>query len=319
MPAAAVSGMQQVSQVTLNPPVPGGPGPKIVVVIPTMNEPAIGDVVRETRQALAGRDFEIVIVDKSADDTPERASMAGARVIAQQGTGYGAAYIEGFRSLPPDAGIVVMIDGDNTYDPHDIPALLAPVVDGKADIVLGNRFARMDRDAMTLRNRLGNRVITGAINLLFGLRLKDTQTGLRALRARALRGMEFESDGMPFASEMIISARNQGLTVVEVPASYRVRVGQAKMKAYRDGSLIIGLIILMAQRHNPLAIMLPVGGLLMLGGLALWAFVFYEWLSTGIINRLASVAGGTLLLLTGLQVIIFGVLAGILVTLHVRR
>jgi len=317
--------MQTVQQVTVarqraeEPEASAGKETKIAVVIPTMNEPAVGKVIGEARQSLKGYALEVVVVDKSVDDTPEKATEAGARVIAQERSGYGDAYVLGFGHVPPDTKVVVTIDGDYTYDPREISLLIDPILRGDADLVLGNRFAHMDRGAMALRNRFGNRVITGTINLLFGLRLKDSQTGFRALRAGALRQLELESDGMPFASEMIIDAHRKGLHIAEVPVSYRRRIGQAKMKAYRDGSLIIGLVLLMAQRYNPLTIFLPIGLLTMLGGIVLWAIVIQEWLSTGTINRLASVAGGTLLFLTGVQIIIFGVLTSIIISVRSGR
>jgi dolichol-phosphate mannosyltransferase len=177
----------------------------------------------------------------------------------------------------------------------------------------------MDEGAMTARNRLGNRVITLTINVLFRMRLKDSQTGYRALRTSSLRGLEFVSSGMPFASEMIIDGRNKSLSIAEVPVCYRQRVGIAKIKAYRDGSLIIGLVIRMSQKHNPLSVFLPIGGLLMFGGIVLWGVVFQEWLSTGMINRFASVVGGTLLFLAGMLIVLFGLLAGILITLRTKR
>ncbi len=192
---------------------------KIAIVIPTMNEPAIAKVIGDIRETLNGYDYEIVVVDKSTDDTPENASKAGARVVVQEDTGYGNAYLMGFRNMSPDTEIAVMIDGDDTYDPHDIPRLIAPILDGQADIVLGNRFAHMDEGAMTARNRLGNRVITLTINVLFRMRLKDSQTGFRALRTSALRGLEFVSSGMPFASEMIIDGRNKSLSIARCPSA----------------------------------------------------------------------------------------------------
>lgn len=292
---------------------------KIAIVIPTMNEPAIVKVIGDIRETLNGYDYEVIVVDKSTDDTPKKAGKAGARVVVQEDTGYGNAYLVGFRNMSPDTEIAVMIDGDDTYDPHDIPMLIAPILDGHADIVLGNRFSHMDDGAMTARNRLGNHVITLTINVLFRIGLKDSQTGMRALRTSALRGLEFVSSGMPFASEMIIDGHKKSLSIVEVPIGYRRRVGVAKIKAYRDGSLIIGLVIRMAQKHNPLTVFLPVGGLMMIGGIVLWAIVFQEWLSTGTINRMASVAGGTLLFLAGMQIILFGLVTGILVTLRTKR
>lgn len=292
---------------------------KIAIVIPTMNEPAIAKVIGDIRETLNGYDYEVIVVDKSTDDTPKKAGKAGARVVVQEDSGYGNAYLVGFSNMSPDTEIAVMIDGDDTYDPHDIPLLIAPIIDGHADIVLGNRFSHMDDGAMTARNRLGNHVITLTINVLFRIGLKDSQTGMRALRTSALRGLEFVSSGMPFASEMIIDGHKKSLSIVEVPIGYRRRVGVAKIKAYRDGSLIIGLVIRMAQKHNPLTVFLPVGGLMMIGGIVLWAIVFQEWLSTGTINRMASVAGGTLLFLAGMQIILFGLVTGILVTLRTKR
>jgi dolichol-phosphate hexosyltransferase len=315
--------MQQAPPVTLHRPAPGelkpGAGNAIAVVIPTMNEPAIGKVIGDARLSLKGHDFEVIVVDKSTDDTPAKAAAAGARVVVQEDTGYGSAYAQGFREAAARAGIIVMIDGDDTYDPFDIPLLIEPLLKGDADIVLGNRFGHMEKGAMTARNWFGNRVITVTINLLFRLKLKDSQTGFRALRASALDRLKFVSDGMPFASEMIIDAHKNSLRMVEVPVGYRRRVGEAKMKAYRDGSLIVGLVIRKAQERNPLAIFLPLGLVMMLGGVLLWAVVLQEWLATGTINRLASAAGGTMLFLAGLQVIILGVLAGILVTVYARR
>jgi glycosyltransferase involved in cell wall biosynthesis len=309
----------QLSQTIVRTDKPGEATARIAVVIPTINEPAIGKVISDVRQSLDGFDYEIIVVDKSTDSTPENARKAGARIITQENMGYGNAYLAGFRNISPCVEVVVMIDGDDTYDPHDIPRLIEPVLNGQADIALGNRFAHMDDGAMTTRNQFGNKIITSTINILFRMRLKDSQTGFRALRASALHGLEFVSSGMPFASEMIIDARNKSLKIVEVPVSYRHRVGQAKMKAYRDGSLIIGLIIRMAQKHNPLSFFLPVGGLMMLGGLAFWAVVIHEWLTTGMINRMASVAGGTLLFLAGMQIILFGLVAGILVTMRTKQ
>lgn len=293
---------------------------KISIVIPTMNEPAISKVVNETRQSLKQFNADIIVVDKSTDDTPKKARKAGARVITQEHIGYGNAYMVGFRHISPDTDIIVMMDGDYTYDPYDIPLILDPIIDGYADMVLGNRFAHMDEGAMNGRNRFGNGIITGTINRLYKLRLKDSQTGFRAFSKYALDAMIITSEGMPFASEMIIEAQKKSLRIVEVPVRYRQRVGQAKLKAYKDGSLILGLIIRMVRDYNPLTIFLPIGGIMMLAGTLLWVWVFYNWLKTGQVIQLASVIGGTMLFLAGLQIMFFGLLADIiLVALRSRR
>ena len=293
---------------------------KISVIIPTMNEPAISKVINETRQSLKHFDVEVIVVDKSTDDTAKKARKAGARVITQEHIGYGNACMTGFRYIAPDSEIVVMLDGDNTYDPYEIPLLLDPIIDGYADMVLGNRFAHMDKGAMTVRNRFGNKIITRTINFLYKLRLNDSRTGFRAVSRSALDMLEITSEGMPFASEMIIDAQKKSLHIIEVPISYRLRVGQPKLKAYKDGSEILVLVVRMVRDYNPLTIFLPVGALMIVAGIAFWLSVVQEWLTTHTATRLASVIGGTMLFLGGMQIVFFGLLADIiLVALRSKR
>ncbi|HTY91488.1 MAG TPA: glycosyltransferase [Methanocella sp.] len=293
---------------------------KISVIIPTMNEPAISKVVDDARQALRHFDTEIIVVDKSIDDTPRKAKKAGAIVVPQSDVGYGNAYAVGFSSVAHDADIVVMMDGDNTYDAYEIPMLIDPIVNGQADVCLGNRFARMEPGAMNARNRIGNQLITGVINTLYRLKLKDSQTGFRALRKTALDALEMTDDGMPFASEMIIDARKKSMRIVEVPITYRQRMGEAKLKAYKDGSLIFSLIIRMVRDYNPFAIFLTIGLILILGSLLSGSYVVYEWLTRGIITHLALTILSAMLFMGGIQVISFGLLADIIITaLRVKR
>ncbi len=237
---------------------------KVAIIIPTMNEPAISKVIDDTRKALRHFNAEILVVDKSTDDTARKAKRSGAIIVTQDKIGYGNAYLVGFRNVSMDTDIVVMMDGDNTYDPYEIPLLIEPIINGGADIVLGNRFARMEEGAMNSRNKFGNRMITGTMNSLYRLNLKDSQTGFRALRKSALDIMEITSDGMPFASEMIIDARKKSLQIVEVPITYRPRIGEAKLNAYKDGSLIFTLVIRMVRDYNPFMLFLSIGSVFIL-------------------------------------------------------
>ncbi len=287
---------------------------KISVIIPTMNEPAISKVIDDVRKALKHFDLEVIVVDKSADETPKKAKKAGAIVIGQEESGYGNAYMTGFGTLTTNTDIVVMMDGDNTYDAYEIPMLVDPIINGHADLSLGNRFAHMEAGAMNARNRLGNHVITAVINRLYKLRLKDSQTGFRAIRKSALDTLEMIDDGMPFASEMIIDARKKSMSIVEVPVSYRQRIGEAKLKAYKDGPLILTLIIRMVRDYNPFAIFLSVGSLMILGSILTGGYVVYEWLSNGIITHLALTILSAMLFMGGVQVISFGLLADIILT-----
>ena len=107
----------QLSQTVVRTDKPVEATAKIAVIIPTMNEPAIGKVISGVRESLKGFDYDVIVVDRSTDSTAENARKAGARVITQENTGYGNAYLTGFRNVSPRVEIVVMIDGDDTRSP----------------------------------------------------------------------------------------------------------------------------------------------------------------------------------------------------------
>jgi glycosyltransferase involved in cell wall biosynthesis len=291
---------------------------KVAVIIPTINEPAIEKVISDVQQTLAGYDVDVIVVDKSDDDTPQRAARAGAKVITQSGAGYGDAYLQGFEHIE-DADVVVMLDGDDTYDASDIPKLLKPIEEGRADLAIGNRFANMEKGAMSTRNKYGNKLLTWLLNRLYRVHLRDTQSGFRAIRADKLNAFEFTSTGMPFASEMIIEAIKNRLRIMEVPTSYKKRVGEPKLKAYKDASLIIGLVIRLLRDYNPLTLFIPPGLILILAGVALGITVVLQWIHTGEITRLASTILAALLIMAGLQILFFGLLADVILAAFRRH
>jgi len=290
---------------------------KISVIIPTMDEPAIADVLHDVLDALQQHSVELIVVDKSKDETATRAAELGAKVIHQTGTGYGDAYITGFQHISEDTETVVILDGDYTYDPYDIPKLLQPINDG-ADLVIGTRFALMDKGAMSRRNALGNRMLTALIRSLYHVRLTDSQSGMRAIRRFALDRLKLQSPNMPFASEMIIEAQKEGLAITEVPIRYRTRVGRAKLDPFRDAFRILSITIRLVRDYNPLVIFLPIGLALMLVGLGYGTTILIDYIHTGIVTRIAAAILSVLLILTGLQITLFGLLADIILT-NLRR
>jgi glycosyltransferase involved in cell wall biosynthesis len=290
---------------------------KISVVIPTINEPAIESVLHDVFDALKGQDVEVIVVDKSTDETPMRAAELGAKVIHQTGTGYGDAYITGFKHISKDSEVVVILDGDYTYDPYDIPALLQPINDG-VDFVIGNRFALMDKEAMSKRNALGNKMLTAMIRYLYHVQITDSQSGMRAIRRSALDDLRLQSPHMPFASEMIIDAQKIGLTITEVPISYRKRVGDAKLDPFRDALSIVFMTVRLVRDYNPIVFFLPIGFIFILIGLYYGASVVIEYTNTGVVTRFAAAILSVLLIMTGLQVTFFGLLADIILT-NLRR
>jgi glycosyltransferase involved in cell wall biosynthesis len=260
---------------------------------------------------------ELIVVDKSKDETATRAAELGAKVIHQTGTGYGDAYITGFQHISEDTETVVILDGDYTYDPYDIPKLLQAINDG-ADLVIGARFALMDKGAMSRRNALGNRLLTALIRVLYHVRITDSQSGMRAIRRSALDRLKLESPNMPFASEMIIEAQKENLAITEVPIRYRNRVGRAKLYPFRDAFSILFTTIRLVRDYNPIVIFLPIGLALILIGLAYGTTILIEYTTTGIVTRLAGAVLSVFLILTGLQITLFGLLADIILT-NLRR
>lgn len=289
----------------------------ISVVIPTMDEPAIKSVVHDVFDALQNESVEVIVVDKSQDETAQRASELGANIIHQTGTGYGDAYILGFKRISDDAETVVILDGDYTYDPYDIPALLNPIRNG-ADLVIGSRFALMEKGAMSRRNAFGNKLLTAFIRALYHVPLTDSQSGMRAIRRSALDRLTLQSPNMPFASEMIIEGQKEGLVFAEVPVRYRKRVGRPKLEPFKDALSIIFITVRLVRDYNPIVIFLPIGLILILVGLYYGSSILIEYLNTGIVTRFAGAILSVLLIMTGLQITLFGLLADIILT-NLRR
>ena len=215
---------------------------RIAVIIPALDEEAaIGGVIGEVPRDLLG---EIILVDNgSADRTAAVAEAAGARVIREPMRGYGAACLAGAMAAH-DADILVFLDGDRSDDPSEMPAVLRPILDGHAELVIGSRTSGLaEEGALTPHQRFGNRLVTWLLQLLYGLTLTDIGS-FRAIRAESLRdlGMEHKTYGWPV--EMIVKAVKKGHRVVEVPVRCRRRIGRSKVAGTMKGSLLAGYHLL---------------------------------------------------------------------------
>jgi len=227
-------------------------------------EEAIVGVIMRCKEALKDHDYEMIVVDKSIDKTPELARNAEANVIGQTGSGVGQALIQGF-SLAKGK-IVLFLDGDGTYQPEDIPRLLEPILKDEADLVNGNRMTNIERGAMTATNYLGNKILTWVGNMLFNTKVKDSQSGMKAFRKELLDKMILWESGFAICSEILAEAAKLGARIAEIPVTYKKRVGKTKLNPVKAGGSIVLACIKLLREHNPLLLFGSIGVTLMLIG-----------------------------------------------------
>jgi glycosyltransferase involved in cell wall biosynthesis len=215
---------------------------RISVVVPTHNEAsAIGRVLADLPHDLV---TETLVVDSnSTDGTPEIAEKMGARVLHEPRRGYGRACLTGLASAnTPD--IVVFLDGDYSDRPGELPILVAPILEGRADITLGSRLGKKNNPgALPWHQEFGNRLAAGLIRLLYGVKVTDLGP-FRAARAEILRQLALEETTYGWAVEMILKGALAGFRIVEVPVSYYPRIGKSKISGTLKGTIGAGWFII---------------------------------------------------------------------------
>lgn len=216
-------------------------GPRVVVVIPALDEEeAIGQVLAEIPSLVA----RVVVVDNgSRDRTAQAAEAAGGVVVHEPRRGYGQACLTGIAAAA-DADVVAFLDGDHSDHPAQLPEVLAPILRGEADLVIGSRLrGRRARGAHPWHAVLGTRLCVFLMNRLVGTDATDLGP-FRAITAPALRRLEMRDRDYGWTVEMQVKARRRGLRVVEVPVDYRPRIGRSKVSGTLRGSVRAGVRIL---------------------------------------------------------------------------
>jgi glycosyltransferase involved in cell wall biosynthesis len=215
---------------------------RVSVIIPTHNEAqAICRVLADLSSDLV---TEIIVVDSnSTDGTADIAANKGARVVLEPRRGYGRACLTGLAAAySPD--VIVFLDGDYSDRPSELPILLAPIIERRADITLGSRLhVRNSADALPWHQAFGNRLAARLINLLYGLKISDLGP-FRAARADVIHSLGLEEMTYGWAVEMILKGALAGYRVMEVPVSYYPRIGKSKISGTLKGSLGAGWFIL---------------------------------------------------------------------------
>ena len=280
---------------------------EVSVIIPCLNEAeSIEACVTAARDTLAGGEYEgeVVVVDNgSTDRSGELAEAAGAHVVHEPRRGYGRAYLTGLAEAR--GRYIVMLDADMTYDAAELPRFVEALDDG-GDIVLGNRMKGIHPGAMPwMHRRIGNPVLTGLLNRLFGTTVKDAHCGMRAVRREVLPRLDLRTPGMELASEMVIRAAKAGLDIRQCPIEYHPRWGESKLSTWSDGWRHLRFLLI----HSPMrlfllpgTLMAGLGAVIMAGVLAHVTVLGHQW-------DIHTLIAGGLLLILGTQVVALGLCA----------
>lgn len=284
--------------------------PEISVVLPTKNEEAgIGACIEAIVSALEKmeRFGEVIVSDSSTDRTPEIARSYGAKVVTPDGDGYGAAYRYGFQHTRGD--YIVMGDADTTYDFEELPKLFHRITAEDTDLVMGSRFAgEIKPGAMPwLHRKIGNPLLTKFLNTFYDANVSDAHSGFRVITRDALDALELKSDGMEFASEMVMAAGEQGMTIDEVPITYHPRVGEAKLDSLSDGWRHVKFMLINTPTY---VFSIPAVGLTAVGILAM-ALSIVDSQLFGVTFGIHTVIAGSLLTIIGYQIASLGVFSAV--------
>jgi len=280
---------------------------RVSVVIPCLNEAEnIVQCVTDARRVLDehGIAGEVIVADNGSEDgSAALARAAGARVVDEPRRGYGRAYLAGFAAAQGD--YIVMGDADRTYDFEEIPHFVSEL-DRGAELVMGNRMENIQPGAMPWMNRyIGNPVLSGFLKLLYRTEVRDAHCGMRAVRRDALARLDLRTDGMEFASEMVIRAAKADLNVAEFPIALHPRGGESKLNPFSDGWRHLRLMLV----HNPTFLFVGPGILAALLGALTMAVGFFNASLFGHTFYVHTLIGGSLLLVVGSQLIGFGLCA----------
>lgn len=214
----------------------------ICVIIPALNEQdAIGRVIADIPADLVRK---VIVVDNgSTDATVQMAQQAGARVVREPRRGYGAACLAGIAAAgAPD--IYVFLDGDYSDYPDEMHLLVAPIAEGQADLVIGSRMAGgRGRNVIPAQARFGNRLACFLMRMIYGFCYTDLGP-FRAISSGGLHALGMCDTNYGWTIEMQIKAVTQGLSIVEIPVSYRRRIGCSKVSGTVRGSVRAGYKIL---------------------------------------------------------------------------
>jgi dolichol-phosphate mannosyltransferase len=278
------------------------PREQVCVLIPTLNEePTIGIIILKFLEI--GYSDILVIDGNSIDKTREIASASGATVIVQEGKGKGYAFIQAIKHIKKP--YIILIDGDNTYDPEQADALISPLLSGY-DQTIGNRLCGTNTSAFHRLNLLGNRILNWLFKVSHGRYLYDILTGYRAFTLESLQRMRLYEEGFGIETEISAEAVRNDDRVAIIPVTYGERVGSdTKLDPIHDGLKIGRTIYRLAKLNNPLFYFGIIGLSFLIAGGVIGIYIIIDWLKN--IDHIPLTILAVTLIIVGVQIIMFGI------------
>jgi glycosyltransferase involved in cell wall biosynthesis len=215
----------------------------VTVIIPALNE--AGNIRQLVEEVCATARVNVIVVDNgSTDSTSQEALEAGAKVVSEPRRGYGYACAAGVAEAG-NADVLVFLDGDHSFAPSDLPSLLTPINEGRADMVLGSRtLGYIEPGAMLLQQRFGNWLAARLMNILYDLSITDLGP-YRAIRRQLLSELNMQEMTYGWPTEMIVKAAHRKARIAEVPVSYHSRrFGHSKVSGTLRGTILAAWFIL---------------------------------------------------------------------------
>jgi glycosyltransferase involved in cell wall biosynthesis len=250
----------------------------IAVLIPCYNEAlSIGKVIADFRRQLP--EASIYVFDNnSCDDSAHIARQAGATVIREKRQGKGFVVAAMLRKVSAD--YYIMVDGDDTYPAECARALLQPLLDEDADMVVGQRLSTYTQDAFRPLHLFGNKMLCALINAIFGTELQDPMSGYRAFTRDLAESLPVVAKGFDIETEMTLQMAYLGFTIKEIEIPYRARPqgSTSKLRTFHDGFIILIKILSILKAYKPLTFFGSIGLIFAAASLVLGAFVIHEYI-----------------------------------------
>ena len=261
---------------------------KIAVLIPCLNEErTIEKVIQDLRRELPEADL-YVYDNNSSDRTALIAREAGAKVIREKRQGKGFVVASMFEDV--EADLYILVDGDDTYPAEKVHELLGPIIDERADMVVGNRLQEFGDRSFRPFHLFGNKLVVSLVNLIFKCKLQDIMSGYRAFNRDFVRKVPIVSRGFEVETEMTLQALYYDFVITEVPIPYRKRPegSSSKLKTFSDGMKTLLTVFDIFKAYRPLLFFFIIGAILGCAGLLIGSIPVTEYLETGRIERFPS-------------------------------